>query len=173
MTHFNRSLLSDLFVKHADEMLAYVRGRFPNEESADIVQEAFLRLLQYPNPETIREPRSFLFQTASNVAVDYYRRAKTRDRFADYDADIEVIEGIQAIPQQECETEERLRLFSGWLEKLPELQRHAFVLYRIEGYSHKAIAEKLDISVRCSERYVQQTLRYLLSCQDNSDNKKG
>jgi len=171
MAQFNRSLLNDLFVKHSDEMLAYVRGRFPAEESADIVQDAFLRVLQYPNPESIREPKSFLFQTAANVAVDYYRRSKTRDRFADYEADIEALEDKQTQPQKQCENEERLRLFTGWLEQLPELERHAFILFRLEGYSHKAIADKLNISVRCSERYVQKAFRYLASCLDNIDNE--
>ncbi|ESS72119.1 RNA polymerase, sigma-24 subunit, ECF subfamily [Methyloglobulus morosus KoM1] len=173
MTKLDRNLLNTLFEAHSKEMLAFIRGRFPNEESADIVQEAFLRVLQYPNPETIREPRTFLFQTAANVAVDYYRRSKTRDRFSDYDADIESLENTQVTPEQQCETAERLQLFSGWLANLPELQRHAFVLFRMEGYSHKDIAEKLGISVRCSERYVQQALRYLVSCLDEIDHKQG
>jgi RNA polymerase sigma factor (sigma-70 family) len=170
MTHFNHSVLGDLFEKHSDEMLNYIRGRFPNEESADIVQEAFLRVLQYPSPETIREPKSFLFQTVANVAVDYYRRSKTRDRFSDYEADIDTLEDHQSLPLTVCETEERLQRFTTLLEQLPEIQRHAFILFRIEGYSHKVIAEKLNISVRCSERYVQQTLRYLVSCLENGDN---
>lgn len=172
MTKFDRKLLNSLFEAHSKDMLAYIRSRFPNEESSDIVQEAFLRLLQYPNPETIREPRTFLFQTAANVAVDYYRRSKTRDRFSDYDADIEKLEDALTTPEQLCENEERLQLFSIHLKNLPELQRHAFVLYRIEGFSHKDVAEKLGISVRCSERYVQQALRYLVSCLDGPDSEK-
>jgi RNA polymerase sigma factor (sigma-70 family) len=170
MPSLDNSLLNQLFKAHSKEMLAFIRGRFPEEDSADIVQEAFLRVLQYPNPETIREPRTFLFQTAANVAVDYYRRAKTRDRFSDYNADAEALADATNLPQQKCEHEERLQLFSGWLENLPELQRHVFVLFRIEGYSHKEIAEKLDISVRCSERYLQRAWRYLLSCIETRDN---
>jgi RNA polymerase sigma factor (sigma-70 family) len=165
----SKRLLDSIYLEHTDAVTAFVRRRYANEDAvADIVQEAFLRLLQYPNPEAIREPKAFLFQTAANVAIDYLRRDKTR-RFADYDADIDKLEIPYASPEQQCEYDERLQLFSAWLQDLPELQRHAFVLFRIEGYSHKDIAEKLGISVRCSERYVQQTLRYLVSCLDAVD----
>jgi RNA polymerase sigma factor (sigma-70 family) len=170
MSQFDRNLMKHLFEAHSKEMLSYVRGRFPEVDSADIVQEAFLRVLQYPNSETIREPRTFLFQTAANVAVDYYRRSKTRDRFSDYETEPEVLEDVKGLPLKQCENEERLRLFSSWLENLPDIERHAFVLFRIEGYSHKEIAGKLNISVRCSERYVQKALRYLVSCMDEMDN---
>ncbi|CAG7856275.1 hypothetical protein MCAMS1_00694 [biofilm metagenome] len=173
MTKLSGTLLGELFADHADDMLSYIRGRFPGEDSADIVQEAFLRVLQYPNPEAIREPKSFLFQIANNVAVDYYRRTKTRDRFSDYDAEIEALENFTATPEQASDNAQRLELFTVWLDNQPELQRHAFVLFRIEGYSHKEIAAKLNISVRCSERYVQQALRHLVSYLEDIDNNRG
>mgnify|MGYP001636545118 CR=1 FL=1 len=162
MVKHDRSFFNAMFLQHAEAVGAFIRSRCPHEDAvADIVQEAFVRLIQYPNPEEIREPRAFLIQTAANVAVDYYRRNNTRDRFAANDADVEKVQDWQFAPDRHCENHEALQLFEGWLGELPELQRHAFVLRRIEGYSHAEIASKLGLSLRCTERYVQLAMRHL------------
>ncbi len=74
--------LHDLFLKHAHEITDLVGMRWPLEpDAADIVQEPFLCLSsQYPNLETIQNPRALLFKTASNAAVDRQRYRKTRRR---------------------------------------------------------------------------------------------
>lgn len=151
-----------LFLAFAGELSAYVRRRWPNEPfTADIVQEAFLRLLEYPQPEKIKEPRAFLLRTANNVAVDYYRRGKTRYLHTDYDTELDSLGDASTQPDRNCENNEELEVLSDWLEELPELQRYAFVLSRIEGISHKEIAKRLGISVSTSERYVQITLHMI------------
>ncbi|MCF7967303.1 hypothetical protein V3O24_05525 [Methylobacter sp. Wu8] len=62
MSESKPSFLHDLFLKHAHEVNAFIRGRWPREQDVDdIMQESFLRLSQVPNPETIINPRAFLF----------------------------------------------------------------------------------------------------------------
>ncbi len=48
------------------------------EDVADVVQEAYLRLVRYKHPEEIENVQAFLFTTASNLMRDRFRRAKTR-----------------------------------------------------------------------------------------------
>lgn len=155
------AFLHDAFLKHAPEIAAFLRGRWPREpDIADLVQESFLRLLQYPQPETIRDPRAFLFQTAANLSVDRHRRREVRERHIDPAADLaELAEEGGARPDRYWESREALERFTEILEELPELWRHAFVLFRIEGWSHAEIAAHLGISVRGSERYVMQAMR--------------
>lgn len=162
MSNHSPGFLHTLFLRHAHEISAFVRGRWPREQDvADIVQEAFLRLSQYPEPETIQNHRAFLFQTAANLTVDRHRRRETRERYDEPDADIEQIAGRQVSPEQYWQTRQQLEQFNSWLEELPALRRHAFVLYRIEGCSHAEIAARLGISVRCSERYVMLAMRHI------------
>lgn len=90
--------LHTLFLSHAPEVGAFVRGRWPKEpDVGDIVQESFLRLSQYPEPDAIQNPRAFLFQTAANLTVDRHRRRETRARFADADAEIDDIATTAAL----------------------------------------------------------------------------
>lgn len=162
MSQSKHRFLHELFQKHAHEVRAFLSGRWPKEQDiADIVQEAFLRLSQYPNPHEILNQRAFLFQTASNIAVDRYRRCKTRERYAESEEDIEAIAMMHSSPEHYWETHEALEQFSEWLDELPELPRHAFVLYRIEGCSHAEIAVRLGISASSSERYVRSAMQHI------------
>ena len=40
------------------------------EDAAEVAQEAFLRLHRLESPETLDNARAFLFQVATNLAVD-------------------------------------------------------------------------------------------------------
>lgn len=145
-------------------MTAFLRKRWPREQDiADIVQESFLRLSNYPNPDTIQNPRAFLFQTAANLAVDRHRRDKVRGRYHSYGEEdtASAIADSKPNPEHFWEQHEALARFSIWLEELPELQRHAFVLFRIEGLSHAEIGRRLGVSVSSSERYVRAAMLHI------------
>ena len=160
MSEPNHSFLHDLFLKHAQEVSTFIRGRWPKEQDFDdIMQESFLRLSQVPNPETILNPRAFT--TASNVAVDRHRRRKIRERYLEPVADLENLADDCLSPERHSEAHQALERFTEWLDELPEQHRHAFVLYRIEGCSHAEIAVRLGISVSSSERYVKHALHHI------------
>jgi RNA polymerase sigma-70 factor (ECF subfamily) len=162
MSDPKHSFLHDLFLKHAHEVSAFIRGRWPREQDVDdIMQESFLRLSQVPNPETILNPRAFLFTTASNMAVDRHRRRKTRERYIEQDADLENLTNDPFSPDRHSEAHQALERFTEWLDELPEMHQHAFVLYRIEGCSHAEIAVRLGISVSTSERYVKHAMHHI------------
>lgn len=162
MSESKHSYLHNLFLNHAHEVSAFIRGRWPKEQDFDdIMQESFLRLSQVPNPETILNPRAFLFTTASNVAVDRHRRRKTRERYLEPVADLENLADDCLSPERHSEAQQALERFTEWLDELPEQHRHAFILYRIEGCSHAEIAVRLGISVSSSERYVKHALHHI------------
>jgi RNA polymerase sigma-70 factor (ECF subfamily) len=173
MSKDSPGFLHALFLQHAHEIGAFVRGRWPREpDVTDIVQETFLRLSQYHEPQTIQNPRAFLFQTAANLTVDRHRRRETRERFDEPGAEIEHVADRRLSPEHYWQTHQQLEQFAAWLDELPEIRRHAFVLYRIEGCSHAEIAKRLGISVRCSERYVMLAMQHIgakLSAEPNQD----
>lgn len=162
MSDFKCRFLHETFLLHARELSAFIRGRWPGEpDVSDIVQESFLRLSQYPEPQAIRNPRAFLFQTAANLAVDHYRRRAARDRYSDSETELESLADSAPCPAQHWENQATLDRFSEVLEQLPQIRRHAFVLFRLEGLSHGEIATRLGISVRSSERHVMKAMQYI------------
>ncbi|MGH8559042.1 MAG: RNA polymerase sigma factor [Methylococcales bacterium] len=159
--------MHELFLKYASEIDAFVSRRWPGErDSADIVQDSFVRLLEYPKPECIRNPRAFLLQTAANLVVDRYRRARIREHYSAGETDVEQVPDVRASPHRYWEAHEALDHLNQWLADLPELQRHAFVLFRFEGFSHAEIAQRLGISVRSSERHARLALKSLTERMD-------
>jgi len=50
----------------------------PPREVEDIVQETYVRVCQVKDWDQIRQPRSYLFRTARNLALDYRKRFETK-----------------------------------------------------------------------------------------------
>ena len=59
--------------------LARVVSRIvPPRDVEDVVQETYVRLCQVDEPAKIQNPKSYLFKTARNLALDVVKRAENR-----------------------------------------------------------------------------------------------
>ena len=161
-------LLDKLFRRHNKELLFFATQRAGNA-AEDLVQEAYLRLLQHPDPQSIENVRAFLFRTTSNLSIDLHRRQMLELRYqsdasADTDTDFELNRISDATPAPDIHIghQQELVLLHQMLEELPEVTRYTFVLKRIEGLSHTEIAKRLGITVRSSERHLAIAIRHLL-----------
>ena len=74
--------LAGLFQAHASELHGFARRRVGRQEAEDVVQDAYLHLLQRGTAATLDQPRAYLFRIAANLAVDFARKAKIRLRYA-------------------------------------------------------------------------------------------
>lgn len=161
-------LLDKLFRRHNKELLFFATQRAGNA-AEDLVQEAYLRLLQHPDPQSIENVRAFLFRTTSNLSIDLHRRQMLEARYQpDFNADNEVDSEINRIsdatpsPELRIAHQQELDLLQQMLQELPEVTRYTFVLKRIEGLSHTEIAKRLGITERSSERHLATAIRHLL-----------
>ncbi len=175
MHNAKRQFFNEIYAKYLPELKRFIGLRWPKEQDVDdLAHEAFLRLAQYPDLELIQNPRAFLFQTASNLAIDNYRQKQTRKCYFETEIEIQDISERESLsPDNVCENQHTLSHFTDLLNQLPELQRHAFVLYRLEDLSHAEIALRLGISVRSSERYVMQATQHLLSRKKMKNKNNG
>jgi len=132
---------------HEPALRAYLRGRFPSlSDPDDVVQETYIRLIRARESDRIRSPKSFLFVTARNVAVDVFRRrsACPTEQLANVE-EFPVLETEQTYSDGESH-EQRLRLLEEAIQSLPERCRQVIVLKKIEGLSYDEIAVRLGIS---------------------------
>lgn len=162
-----KRFLDFLFLQHRRELLAFAQQRLGHEVAEDLVQETYARLLQHPNPESIDNPRAFLYQTTANLSIDQHRKQLVRERVHCEDKDIDTEIAKAAAPCQTPELQliqqEELGLLNTYLLELPELTRFAFVLHRLEGIPHKEIGLRLGISARNSERRTALAAQHLLT----------
>ena len=132
---------------HELELRAYLRGRFPTlPDVDDLVQETYARIWRARTSGRATLSRAYLFVVARNVALDLVRREKSAavERFGALD-DL----GLAEERPDAAETlsrEQELALLDEAMQALPPRCREILTLRRIEGLSHRAIAEKLGIA---------------------------
>ncbi len=128
----------------------------PPKEIEDIVQETYVRICAVKQAEQIRYPRSFLYRTARNLALDHLKRAETRvgvsmeDESIDLDAVIEDFDSVYS----EVSAKQEFEHFCEAVRHLPLQCRRAFVLKKVYGYSQKEIAQNLNISENTVEKHI-------------------
>jgi RNA polymerase sigma factor (sigma-70 family) len=144
--------LAGLYQAHATELHGFARRRVGRQEAEDVVQDAYLHLLQRGTAATLEQPRAYLFRIAANLAVDFARRAKIRLRHAGEVFELDT--NVAASPNPEAATGASMELarLQACLSKLPPLCRNAFLLNRIEGLTHAEVAGRLGVSVRTIDR---------------------
>ena len=152
----------------------------PPEEVEDIVQETYVRVCQIECKDAIRQPRSFLFRTAQNLALDHVRRAETRltspsDTIDEMDFSPEVTAADPTYAK--VSSDEEFAQFCEAVRRLPQQCRRAFVLKRVYGHSQREIAEIMGISENVVEKHLARGVRrcevYLDEIQRPSSQEKG
>lgn len=134
----------------------------PPKEVDDILQDTYVRLCQVKDTSHIREPRSFLYKTARNLAYDHLKRADVRliddaieahDHLENHHGDDTDETLKQSANQQEFSH------FCDAVRALPPQCRRAFVLKKVYGYSQKEIASELGISEKTVEKHIAEGIK--------------
>ncbi|MCH8073777.1 MAG: RNA polymerase sigma factor [Proteobacteria bacterium] len=148
-----------------------VLGIVPPKEIEDIVQETYVRVCQVQSKEKIREPRSFLFKTARNLALDHVKRAESRLVVSVEDTGET---GFGEAERSADETFDRVASneeFSHFCEavrQLPLQCRRAFVLKKVYGCSQREIARDMNLSESTVEKHIAQGIKrctyFMMQC---------
>jgi RNA polymerase sigma factor (sigma-70 family) len=156
-------LFDILFRRHSKELLAFAERQLSYNVAEDIVQEAYLRLMQHPDLTSIQNPRAYLFKTTANLSNNQYAYDQVRLRHhSDEAIDLDTL--ISPLPGPEGATNSRQHIekFLSVLGQLPEACQQAFILNRFEGLSYQEVALSLGISCKSSQRYVLRAWQHLL-----------
>ena len=74
--------IARLVAEHGQTLEKFLARKLDNpEDAAELAQEAFIRLHRLEQPQELDNARAFLFQVASNLAVDQLRRRQLHFRF--------------------------------------------------------------------------------------------
>ncbi len=134
----------------------------PPREIEDIVQETYVRVCQLEKQDRITAPRSFLFKTARNLALDHVKKAETQLTHGVDDIDSVVEFGSNDAYDETLDkvvSNERFGWFCESVRMLPRKCRRAFVLKKVYGYSHREIARQMNISEKTVERHITEGIK--------------
>lgn len=122
--------------------------------AADLTHDTFRRLLERRDLPAIDDPRHFLATVARRLLTDDIRR---RELERAYVAALACDGGADEItPERTLEAIDLLAGVAQILEGLPSAVCEAFLLRRLDGLSHDAVAARMGVSDRTVKRYVAQ-----------------
>jgi RNA polymerase sigma-70 factor (ECF subfamily) len=131
---------------HEPLLRAWLRSRFATlRDIDDLVQETYLRLFRARSAGKIDHPKSYLFATARNAALDRLRR----DRIVAFEPLTDSAAPLVSAPSPDlraADADAELALLTAALRALPERCREVLVLRKHHGLSHEEIATRLGIS---------------------------
>ena len=157
MSAKNPHALFEVFAALRGRITRLVVGILPPKEVEDIVQETYVRVCQIENKDTIREPHSFMFRTARNLALDYLKRAETRlTSGVDAIDEIELLNDTRLTDTTyaEASSDEEFSQFCDAVRHLPQQCRRAFVLKKVYGYSLREIAADMGLQESTVRNYI-------------------
>lgn len=142
--------LEALFLALEGPLLGYAQRLVRDTELAeDLVQEAFLRL--HGQGPTVREPRSWLYRTIHNLAMNHLRTVRRIVPLAveagdDVTPEEEAVDG-QPLPDEQLQRLEGVGLVHLSLQSLDARSRELVALKFQEHLSYKEISARTGLTV--------------------------
>lgn len=140
----------------------WLARRLPlRQDVDDVIQETWAILAGLEAVEHIRQPRSYVYTVAHSVVLQQLRRAQVVSIEAMADPD-QVRSDAAACPERNFASRQELDRVAELIAGLPSKCRTAFLLRRVEGYSQREIAQRMQISENTVEKHIGKGIRLLL-----------
>lgn len=128
-------------------------------DTRDLLQEVYMRFLQTPDHDLIREPMAYLYRVAANLAHDVELRERQSLVTFDSEAAEEASEATADIWKDDVadplSAEQSLEKLLG---HLPAIYQAVLLLRKRDGLSCEQIAHELGISKHTAEKYLYRAI---------------
>ncbi len=159
---FNAWLYQLFKLYHRDAVRLASRLVGNRESGEDVVQNAYLKLAGRQSATPVEHPRRYLFTATRHAAIDFTDRERREWlRRVDFESLDETSLADNSFERMEMQRD--LAKLAVYLNALPDACRQAFVMNKLQGYSHPEIANTLGVSVSMVEKHI---VRALLHCRE-------
>lgn len=152
--------MSLLFQRYQTPLYQFFRrqGQSP-AASEDLAQEVFFRVLRARHTYRAEASfRSWFYQIARNIRVDYLRRSMRESPMGDDFGDAFVAEENM---HRDLETSDNARVLREALAALPERKRELVVLSRFQGMKYREIADMMGCDVNTIKVRIHRSVQEL------------
>ena len=165
----DKNLFKDLYHRYKRQLMLTCLRYIPERDLAeDALQEAFISI--YKDLNQFDESKSKFITWATRITINKcLKRARKKSVFSRMDSLLELkfkfSVSANAIDQLNLEDLTKI------INSLPRGYRHVFNMYVIDGYSHKEIANELNISVSTSKTQLMRAKGLLKNIIKEDDYK--
>jgi RNA polymerase sigma-70 factor (ECF subfamily) len=163
------------YLATADDLKRFLAVRLRSLAAAeDLLQDLYVKVAAWPPDAQIGNPSALLYRMASNLMLDQMR---TERRTAARDAawtDLHTTRvggepvSEEASGERIASDRQRAAELARAIDTLPSQTRAAFVMHKLDGFSHAEIAQRLGISRKTVEKQVSAGLRRLTALLKDS-----
>lgn len=155
----NESVFKQFFKDQSKSLVSYLYYRFGNKTQAeDVSQEAFTKLWQKCMDVPLEKAKSFLFTVATNLFTSLKRHEQVKLRYQEKSVNIHAYDREIETPEYLIIEKEFMEKLTKTIESLPEKQRTAYLLSRVEQKTYREIAEMMEVSVKAIEKLMHKAL---------------
>ncbi|MES3631015.1 MAG: sigma-70 family RNA polymerase sigma factor [Longimonas sp.] len=158
----DRDAFKTVFCQLSPRIFRFVRGMVASDEKArDITQETFTKLWSIRTElDDVDSLTAYVFQMARNRVYNLQRDEQTR-RTHETAVPSDALGGAPPAPDAELDADLLRTLLDRWIDELPARQREALTLRRIDGMTHEAIADIMEISPNTVNNHIVRALDHL------------
>lgn len=156
-----QSELLQLFQPHAQDLERFMTRRLGcPQAAADLLQETLLRLIQLGAPQSIDNPRAFLFRVASNLVIDHQRRQQREAAYrAEEAAGADIPDPCPSI-ERVLFTKQQVEVLKQAIAELPPKCRQVFILHKFKHMSYVEVGAHLGIAQSTVVKHMIKALEY-------------
>ncbi|WP_091918401.1 RNA polymerase sigma factor [Mesorhizobium sp. YR577] len=133
----------------------------------DLMQDAWLKLENAGLEDgAIRNPAGFITRVAQHAVTDHLRNQRRRNEIDSELADILGENCDLVSPERTLIGRENLKAVRKILDELPEKTRNIFLMNRIDGISHRRLAELHGITDEAVYYHIRRALERLADLRD-------
>ncbi len=160
----NTNLITNYYIAHRDELLAYASSRLGDSmEAEDVIQNVFLRLLTTNKMITPVTLPALVYTITRHQITDYFRRHSSFEQYEHY------ITGVcskETSAESVYSVREIIEQMERGLARLPENFRPIYRMHVLDGMKVSEISKQLDEGYKIVENrlYIaRKTIRKRLS----------
>jgi RNA polymerase sigma-70 factor, ECF subfamily len=153
------ALRQALVINYADLNRRLTRRLGSSEAADEALQETYLRLESASLLGAVRNPISYLFRIAVNIAVDRRRAEARRLTSTEIDALLEFPDDAPD-PARIVEARSELEALERALSEMPDRRRAIFKAALLERIPRHDIAKRFGVSIRTIDIEVQRALEF-------------
>lgn len=146
------------------------------QEIEDVVQEAFVKIVEAKHRTDIQHPKSYMFRTVRNLALKQLHKSDYRltDTVGDFLPET-VLHETPTLEHQ-FESRQRFELFCRAVRQLPVKCQKVYILRKVYGFSQREIAERMGISLKTVEAHLTKAIvrctEYMEEASADNDNQQ-